>query len=53
MSDTVYVVRSGVDGGAPGFRFDDRDIAERRAAELNDEHGLPEDHTVHEEDSDD
>jgi hypothetical protein len=46
---TVYVVRSELDGGAPGYEYGGEDAASDRASKLNDEHGLPDDHTVHEE----
>jgi len=46
---TVYVVRSEIDGGAPGYQYEDEDSARERASKLNDKYDLPDDHTVHEE----
>jgi hypothetical protein len=46
---TVYVVRSELDGGGPGYEYEDENDARERASKLNDKHGLPDDHTVHEE----
>lgn len=47
--ETKHVVRSESDGGLPGLEFDDPQKAATRASELNDEHGLPDDHEVIEE----
>jgi hypothetical protein len=46
-----YVVRSESDGGYPGYGYDDEEPASERAAELNEEDGLPDDHRVVEEES--
>jgi len=46
---TVYVVRSKLDGGAPGYVYEDENDARECASKLNDEYGLPDDHTVHKE----
>jgi len=48
-TETEYVVRSERDNGMPGIRFDDDGDAWARAEELNEKPGLPDDHTVHEE----
>ena len=48
-TDTEYVVRSEIDNGMPANSYDAMDVAWARADGLNEEPGLPDDHTVHEE----
>jgi len=42
----VYVIRSEIDNGHPGYKYEDEQVARERCAELNDETGVPSDHEV-------